>query len=386
MGYTVKTREQHLAKDGAPKRILALDGGGLRGILSLALLQGIEDTLRQRHGVDAEFRLCHYFDLIAGTSTGAIIAATLTLGWTVEEVREKYMQLGAAVFTKSLLRQGLLRAKYDEAKLIAELKKVYGAKTTLASPDLKTGLLVMTKRIDTGSPWPISNNPNGKYFSTRPQGVVGNGDYPLWQVVRASTAAPAFFDPESITIGRVAGSKAVTGEFIDGGVSPFNNPALLSVMYATMAGYRVGWPTGADKLLVVSVGTGAADPEVTHAKVAAKQAVNALLSLMNDSATLQEVLMQWLSSSGTARSFDREMGDLQGDLVGGMPMLSYLRYNVDLRHESVKSLDSTLDDEAIESLSAMDAPGNMGMLHHLGQLAAGRDIQSGQFPPAFDLP
>ena len=137
---------------------------------------------------------------------------------------------------------------------------------------------------------------------------------------------------------------------------------------------------------MVSVGTGAADPDVTHAKVAAKQAVNALLSLMNDSATLQEVLMQWLSSSGTARSFDREMGDLQGDLVGGMPMLSYLRYNVDLRHESVKSLDSTLDDEAIESLSAMDAPGNMGMLHHLGQLAGGRDIQSGQFPPAFDLP
>ena len=44
------------------------------------------------------------------------------------------MQLGAAVFTKSLLRQGSLRAKYDEAKLIAELKKVYGAKTAPASP------------------------------------------------------------------------------------------------------------------------------------------------------------------------------------------------------------------------------------------------------------
>jgi patatin-like phospholipase/acyl hydrolase len=180
MGYTVKTCEQHLAKDSAPKRILALDGGGLRGILSLALLQGIEETLRQRHGGDREFPLCHYFDLIAGTSTGAIIAATLALGWTVEEVRENYMQLGSAVFTKSLLRQGLLRAKYDEAKLIAELKKVYGAKTTLASPDLKTGLLVMTKRIDTGSPWPISNNPNGKYYNTRPKGVVDNGDYPLW--------------------------------------------------------------------------------------------------------------------------------------------------------------------------------------------------------------
>src|SRR6516165_5468156 len=77
MPYAIKTGEQHLAADGAPKRILALDGGGLRGILSPALLQEIEDILRQRHGGDAGFRLCHYFDLIAGTSTGAIIAATL---------------------------------------------------------------------------------------------------------------------------------------------------------------------------------------------------------------------------------------------------------------------------------------------------------------------
>jgi len=386
MPYTIKTRDQHLAQDDPPKRILALDGGGLRGILSLALLQEIEDILRRRHGGDAGFRLCHYFDLMAGTSTGAIIAATLALGWTVEEVRKKYMQLGTVVFTKTLLRQGLLRAKYDEAKLIAELKKVYGAQTTLGSPDLKTGLLVLTKRIDTGSPWPISNNPNGKYFGTQPDGVVGNGDYPLWQVVRASTAAPAFFDPETITIARAPGSKAVTGEFVDGGVSPFNNPALVSVMYATMAGYRLGWPTGADKLLVVSIGTGAADPEVTHAKVAAKQAVNALLSLMNDTATLQEMLMQWLSSSPTARPFDSEVGDLQKDLVGGAPMLSYLRYNVDLRGEAVKRLDATLKEEAIESLSAMDAPANMDMLHHLGALAAQRDIRSDHFPPTFDLP
>ena len=215
---------------------------------------------------------------------------------------------------------------------------------------------------------------------------MGNGDYPLWQVVRASTATPAFFDPESITIGRVPGSKAIMGEFIDGGISPFNNPALMSVMYATMAGYRVAWSTGADELLVVSLGTGAPDPDVTHASVAAKQAVNALLSLMNDSATLQETVMQWFSRSPTARPFDREVGDLQNDLVGSVPVLSYLRYNVDLRGEAVKLLDPTLKDEVITSLSAMDAPANMETLHHLGELAASRDIQSDHFPPVFDLP
>jgi len=135
----------------------------------------------------------------------------------------------------------------------------------------------------------------------------------------------------------------------------------------------------------VSVGTGAADPSVTHAEVAAKQAVNALLSLMNDTATLQEILMQWLSSSRTARLFDLEIGDLQSDLVGSTPVLSYLRYNVDLRRDAVKDLDPTLEDEVIESLSAMDAPENMDTLHHLGAVAARRDISPDQFPAAFDL-
>jgi patatin-like phospholipase/acyl hydrolase len=200
MAYTIRGRDQHLANDGRPKRILALDGGGLRGILTLAILQEIETLLRARHGNDPKFRLCHYFDLVAGTSTGAIIAATVALGWSVEQIRAKYMDLGSRVFEKSFFRDGVLRAKYDESRLINELQNVFGTKTTLGSDDLKTGLLLVTKRIDTGSWWPISNNPNGKYFAARPGGTVGNGEYPLWQVVRASTAAPAYFDPEKITI------------------------------------------------------------------------------------------------------------------------------------------------------------------------------------------
>src|ERR1044072_5256728 len=330
MSYPIRTRDQHLANDGRPKRILALDGGGLRGILSLGLLQKVENILREWHRAGDDFRLSDYFDLIAGTSTGAIIAATLALGWKVEEIRKRYMSLGERVFTRSLLRQGVLRAKYDEDTLIAELKKVYGAETTLGGPELKTGLLVMTKRIDTGSPWPISNNPRGAYFAARPNGVVGDGDYPLWQVGRASTAAPAYFDSQQISIARAAGARAVTGEFVDGGVSPFNNPALMAMMYATMIGYRINWPTGEDKLLVVSIGTGAADPTVTHASLAAKQAVDALLSLMNDAATLQEMLLQWLSDGPTARRINREVGDLQGDVLNGVAALTYRRYNADL--------------------------------------------------------
>jgi uncharacterized protein len=385
MSYPIRTRDQHLANDGAPKRILALDGGGLRGILSLGLLQKVENLLRERHQAGDDFRLSHYFDLIAGTSTGAIIAATLAMGWTVEEIRKRYMSLGERVFTRSLLRQGVLRAKYDDATLISELKKVYGAKTTLGGPELKTGLLVMAKRIDTGSPWPMSNNPRGQYFAARPNGVLGDGDYPLWQVVRASTAAPGYFDSQEITIAR-AGAKSVTGEFVDGGVSPFNNPALMAMMYTTMNGYRINWTTSADKLLVVSIGTGAADPTVTHASLAAKQAVDALLSLMNDTATLQETLLQWLSDGPTARRINREVGDLEGDVLNGKAALTYRRYNVDLRASSLQQLEPALQDpKVIESLSAMDSPANMTVLHRLGMLAAQRDIQRDHFPAAFDL-
>jgi hypothetical protein len=387
MSYKIRDRDEHYAADGTPKRILALDGGGLRGILTLGILQRIEDILRERHGAGADFRLSHYFDFIAGTSTGAIIAATLAIGWKVEDIRAKYMTLGETVFSKSLLRQGLVRAKYDEDSLIKELQGVYGAKRTLRDPAIGTGLLVVTKRLDTGSWWPISNNPRGKYFNARPNGVIGNGDYPLWQAVRASTAAPAYFDPERITISKPDKGEPVSGEFVDGGVSPFNNPALMAFMYATIDGYRVGWPTGADKLLLVSVGTGAADRRVKRANLTAAQAIKAVVALMDDCADLQETMLQWMSSSRTARPIDRELGDLQHDLVARAPLLSYLRYNVDLSVDAVLALNPKLKSEKkIESLTAMDAPENMETLHRLGALVGQRDVLASDFAGVFDLP
>ncbi len=63
-----------------PKRILALDGGGIRGALTLGYLEKIEEFLQVQHGHDNEFRLCDYFDLIGGTSTGSIIASCLEIG------------------------------------------------------------------------------------------------------------------------------------------------------------------------------------------------------------------------------------------------------------------------------------------------------------------
>ncbi len=386
MPYTPKQRDEHLANDNLPKRILSLDGGGLKGILTLGILQKIEDVLRERHGQAQAFRLSHYFDLIAGTSTGAIIAAGLAIGMSVEELRGKYMELGQRVFEKSFFRKGVLRAKYDHKKLDTELKGVYGAETSMGSDTVQTGLLIMTKRLDTGSPWPISNNPRGKYYGSRPGGTIGNSEYPLWQVVRSSTAAPAYFDPETITIVEKTDHKPVRGEFVDGGVSPFNNPALQAVMYATMDGYRIGWDTGTERLLLVSVGTGRPDPAVKKQGITAAHAVTALVSLMDDCAALQETMLQWMSSSRTARTIDRELGDLRHDLVAKAPLMTYLRYNADLSREGVHQIFPDLtDNEKIESLSAMDDPDNMPLLHDLGKAAGERDVQESDFPSTFDL-
>ena len=381
---------EHLAPDVGPKRILALDGGGLRGVLTLGMLREIETLLRARHGDDPDFRLCDYFDLIAGTSTGAIIAAALSLGMSVDEVHGHYMRLGQLVFKRSLLRWGALRAKFDGDKVREALVGVYGDRR-LDSQDFRTGLLVVTKRLDTGSSWPITNNPDSKYFKSGTQATtIPNCEYPLWQVVRASTAAPYFFDPETIGIGRAAaGLKALKGDFVDGGVSPANNPALQALMTATMEGYRLNWPVGADRLLVVSVGTGKADPEVGHANVIeAKSAIHAVLSLkalMEDCADQVETVMQWLSSSPTARRIDREIEQAQPPL-GGQAMCSYLRYNALLQPAWCREhLGAEFSAADLKALEAMDEPKNISKLDALGRLTGMKMVKPEHFGAAFDL-
>jgi hypothetical protein len=82
-----KTKQQHLDGTNGPKRILALDGGGIRGILTLEYLEVIESEFRRRFN-SPDFLLCDYFDLIGGTSTGSIIAAGLACGMTVEQLKK----------------------------------------------------------------------------------------------------------------------------------------------------------------------------------------------------------------------------------------------------------------------------------------------------------
>lgn len=363
------TLAQHLAP-GGPKRILALDGGGIRGRLTLGILAGIERVLGGP--------LCDHFDLIGGTSTGSIIATGLALGWPVSRLIDLYDQLGASVFKSDFWKLGLWSAKFPTAPLEEALSSAFGNRT-LGSADLKTGLCIVTKRLDTNSVWPLSNNPRGQYFGDPPPGraYVPNKDLLLRQLVRASTAAPHYFDPEAITVNKGANGNHVEGAFVDGGVSPHNNPSLQLLLLATLKGRGFEWPLGADRLQVVSVGTGTWGVKYDAADLVGKPAIEnarlSLLSAMDDATELNELLLQWLSDSPVARVIDREVGTLAGDILGGLdPWVSYLRYNATLEPGwLMEHLPGTeVDKKALEKLRAMDQPASLEVLAKLGDAAA----------------
>jgi len=109
-----------------PKKMLALDGGGIRGVLSLEVLDAIERLLRKELGAGPNFVLADYFDYIAGTSTGAVIAAGLARGMTVSELRKLYATRGEEMFDKAFLFRRF-RYRYDNTRLQGLLQEVFGA-------------------------------------------------------------------------------------------------------------------------------------------------------------------------------------------------------------------------------------------------------------------
>jgi hypothetical protein len=355
-----------------PKRILALDGGGIRGCLSLGYLGRIEKLLSDRCG-GQDFRLRDYFDLIGGTSTGAIIAACLAIGMSADEVARMYLQLGSEVFGHK--RWDRWNAKFDDRPLTELLRSVFDGRT-LGDSSITTGLCIVTKRADTGSTWPLLNHPRGKFYAD-------NRDIPLVDALRASTAAPTYFTPMPISLG-----DDMVGTFVDGGVSMANNPSMQLLMIAGVGGYGFNWPMGEDRLLLTSVGTGwwrVREDPVRLAKGNVLTWATRVPALLIDDASWQnQLLLQWMSRSPTAAQIDLEVGDLGEDLLAGKPLLHYLRYSVALEQDALGDLGFTLPIEQVEALREMSDASQRHLLAEIGQAAATQQVLAEHFPTCFD--
>jgi hypothetical protein len=275
-----------------------------------------------------------------------------------------------------------LAPKFPSEPVQKALNAQLGAETTLDSDRIRTGLMIMAKRLDTGSPWPLHNHPNARYGQQ-------DGKLLLTQVVRASTAAPTYFEPQTIEISSRDG-KIVKGAFVDGGVSPFNDPALQLLMLAVLEGYGFRWQAGKDKLLLISLGTGTFKKTFTSEElgrmVAAEQGVRSLRSLMDDCARLNHCMLQWLTHCVTPWQIDRAVLTMEGDSKSGPQLATYARYNVLLEPGWMKTeVEIEQTPGELAKIAEMDNPANMDELARIGEFAAKKQVKLGHFPAAFDI-
>jgi hypothetical protein len=202
------------------KKVLSIDGGGIRGVFPVSFLANVEETIGHNIG--------DYFDLIVGTSTGGIIALALGLGFSAREILTFYEDLGDSVFRGNRLL-GLLRrigfAKYSSGPLRAALQLKFGQSLLGNS---RRRLVVPSLNLLTGEVhiYKTAHHPR----------LATDYRVPMVDVALATSAAPTYFPTH----------KSATGlPLIDGGVWA-NNPAGLAAVEALS---MLGWNKGEFKIL-----------------------------------------------------------------------------------------------------------------------------------------
>ncbi len=218
------------------QRILTLDGGGIRGLVSAIWLEALEARLRAA----GKGPLQQHFDLVAGSSTGALITMGVGIGMPAADITALYERFGDEVFPGAAERlwsrvtrtfsQGLSAPRYSPKGIERVLKQVFDTRT-LGSVSPRA----MAIAYDT-----VARNP--LFFkSYKPE----HADIPLWEVCRAATAAPTYFPAHLATVERRRRA------LIDGGVVA-NNPTACAVAEAV----RLNGDASLAGIVLLSVGTG----------------------------------------------------------------------------------------------------------------------------------
>lgn len=218
-------------------RILSLDGGGIRGVFTAALLERLE--------LETGFNFNEQVDLFAGTSTGGILALGLASGMTPQKCKEFYKDLGKEIFTPSPLGKldDFFFAKYSNVKLRQRLEEAFRDQGVETLGDLPKKVLIPTFDLRAkpgGQGGNGANNRHGvetwkpKFFHNL-DGLGSDADQSVVEVALATSAAPSFF-PSSRT-------------YVDGGVMA-NNPSMCALAQALKAGVAL------DDVRLLSLGTG----------------------------------------------------------------------------------------------------------------------------------
>lgn len=203
-------------------RILSLDGGGYKGMFSAAILD--------RLAADLQIDLLSHFDLLAGTSTGAIIALGLAAGLTPAQLLSFYADQGPAIFPGRRARtlRRLVRSKYNPAPLAAALQEALGSRTLAES---RVPLLIPS--------YDLCNDEVHLFRTPHDKRLRRDGRERMVDVALASTAAPTFFPAH-----RLRGMRLV-----DGGMWA-NNPSMVAIVEALTA---FGRPL--EEIVLISIGT-----------------------------------------------------------------------------------------------------------------------------------
>lgn len=200
-------------------RILSIDGGGINGIVSAQVLIALEDRIRC-HAKDPNAHISDYFDFVAGTSTGGILAALLLCPdssgkpkFSARDALNLYRQNGPAIFQKSVWHRlktgfGLLGPKYSPKGLERAAYRFFG--------DTKLSELIKPCLIPA---YDIQRR-SAVFFTQANARLSARRDFPVTQVVRSTSAAPTYF-PVALATSMAGASYAC----IDGGVFA-NNPSL----------------------------------------------------------------------------------------------------------------------------------------------------------------
>lgn len=211
-----------LTLQAATTKILSLDGGGVRGVVSLEILRNLEKETGLK---------CHEdFDIYAGTSTGSIIACMLACGISVDQIAEQYEKLSEDIFTAT--SYGVFSPKYDSTKLKAAIHnfmKAEGLTLDLKLKDIEKKLVIPTVMLTD----PTTSRPKMELI-TNIQAQCG--EVKLIDAILKSTAAPTYFLPHE--------------GHVDGGVA-MNDPSLVAIFLAQKAGM-----SDFSKCTLLSVGTG----------------------------------------------------------------------------------------------------------------------------------